>query len=290
MHCKLAACAVLLLTLLTAAAQASDAQHGLIDFSSIVKGVNTARLEVEAALADPAAAFEQYLQKFAVVAAPRGHTLPGGPQDSRSKAERLQIFTANLQKVAAKNAASSSKAIAYGITPFMHLTQADFELHYLGQTEASKAAAEAEPAYEVYRSAESDAAAAEAAEVGISRKLLARQQSPVAPGPSRGSFSTPTKSPAQTAEVAGLASTTTSSSSMSGRIKDGTLELTEVPAPAHSVAPAQHLPKQHRHEAAGPIAGLPSLPYNPEPGAGGCVAQRSYPYSDVVPPADGVNW
>lgn len=68
------------------------------------------------------------------------------------------------------------------------------------------------------------------------------------------------------------------------------MELAEPPAAAHSVPPAQHLPRMRPGRATGPAAGMPTLPFNPEPGASGCLAQRNYPYSDVVPPVDGVDW
>lgn len=121
--------AVLCLLLSTTLITAQAAQHSpLIDVKSIQQGVRSARKEVQVALANPAAAFETYLTTFAAVSAPRGHPLPGGPADSKTKAERLAIFVENLQKTAVRNANNRNKLLAYGITPFMHLTQQEYEV------------------------------------------------------------------------------------------------------------------------------------------------------------------
>jgi hypothetical protein len=232
-------------------------------------------VEVEVALTDPAAAFEQYLQKYAVTTAPKGHPQPGGPQDSKSKADRLEIFTKNLQKVAARNTASGSQLLAFGITPFLHLTQSEFEQNYLGMTEA---AAAAEVQYEVSWTADDyDAAAPNST---TSRKLLARTQAPAVPALD------------DTASLSSLdASAHLRTSSSTSSSNDGAMELAEAPTAAGAVPPAQHLPwSLHEAPATGPSNGMPTLPFNPEPGSSGCMAQRSYPWDDVVPPAEGVNW
>jgi hypothetical protein len=229
-------------------------------------------MEVELALTDPAAAFEQYLQKYAVTTAPKGHPQPGGPQDSKSKADRLKIFTENLQKVAARNTARGSQLLAFGITPFMHLTQSEFEKNYLGMTEAA-----AEVHYEVSWTADDYDAAATGSLT--SRKLLGRTQAPAVPALD------------DTASLSSLdASAHLRTSSSTSSSNDGAMELAEAPTAAGAVPPAQHLPWSLHEAPAGPSSGMPTLPFNPEPGSSGCVAQRSYPWGDVVPPAEGVNW
>lgn len=251
--------------------------HPLIDANSIRHGIKASRMEVQMALADPAAAFESFLTKFAAVAAPRGHTQAGGPQDSKSKAERLQVFTTNLQRAAQLNNAVGDQLLAYGITPFMHLTQEEFEVGYLGQTAASKAAAEAEAqVLELWKAA--------AGPEAVSRKLLARTQAPRAPTPEQQQASQP-------AATGGAAASWNQPLNSNSNISD--IELNDFFAEGsasgtHAVPPAQLLPAQGN--AAGPHMGLPSLPYNPEPGAAGCTAERKYPHAHIVPPADGVNW
>lgn len=284
MHPQAAAIAAVLALLVLATAQAAPpalSTHPLFEIDQIIFGVKASRMEVQVALADPAAAFETYLAKFSAVALPKGHPTPGGPLDSKSKADRLAIFTANLQRSAARNAASSSQLLAYGITPFMHLTQEEFEAKYLGQTAESKAQ---EPPTLEYTWAAEDAAMA-------SRKLLARTQTPAMP-------SVPAAAPTAAAFVPGddLLPTVPTEAT-----PDALLSDIELPAPptaaaagaARSVAPAQQLPAQLQAAVAavgGLQAGLPTLPMDPTPGAAGCVAQRPYPYTEVVPPAHSVNW
>lgn len=332
-------------------------KHQLINMQAILQGVHAARMEVEIARADPAKAFGRYLSKFQALAAPRGHTVPGDPSDSRSKAERLRIFEANLQRVAARNAASSSAVLAYGITPFMHLTQEEFERLYLGSQEDTKVE-EAEPLPMATWTADSGV---------MSRRLLGYTQTPALPPLPPMEASAPAPAPpapaAAAAEllhslgtphetsgtgsprygnsisnsrsatnsgggdsanssiinnngssiISGSGSSTSSnydtsnsvsndnsnstSSSNSTAIDDGAMELPAPPAPAagmstQAMPPAMRLPAAHQgaSRVVKSPAALPTLPYNPELGAGGCSAQRSYPFSDVVPPADGVNW
>jgi hypothetical protein len=285
MHPRATTRAAVLALLVLATAQAlapTPSTHPLIQINSIVSGVKAARMEVQLALADPAAAFEVYLAKFSAVALPKGHPTPGGPLDSKSTADRLAIFTANLQRAAARNAASSSQLLAYGITPFMHLTQEEFEAKYLGQTAESKAQ---EPPTLEYTWAAEDAAMA-------SRKLLARTQAPAVP-------SVPTAA-APTA-AAFLPGDDLLPTMPTEATPDALLSDIELPAPptatagaaAQAVAPAQQLPARLQVVVAavgGLQAGLPTLPMDPTPGAAGCTAQRSYPYLEVVPPVDGVNW
>lgn len=56
-----------------------------------------------------------------------------------------------------------------------------------------------------------------------------------------------------------------------------------------AMPPAQQLPALG-HESSRLPGSVPTLPFNPAPGAAGCSAQRPYPHEHVVPPADGVNW
>lgn len=283
------ACAAILVLLCTGSSSAqptNPSRHPLIDMESITQGVHAARMEVQVALADPAKAFEHYLARFQAAAAPIGHTVPGGPSDSRNKAERLAIFTSNLQKAAARNAASSSTVLAYGITPFMHLEQEEYERLYLGAADPQAAAAAAEALPEVTWTADEGVA---------SRKLLGHTQAPAlpalplttAPAPPAAE---PLRSPSQTPNTAGGDRSSSDSSD------DGVIEVAAPPtraAPGTAAPPAQRLPAPRPRPAAavskGPGA-LPTLPYNPEFGASGCKAQRSYPFSEVVPPSEGVDW
>jgi len=252
--------------------------HPLIDANAIGHGIKASRMEVQVALADPAAAFESYLTKFAAVGAPRGHTQPGSPQDSKSKAERLQIFMTNLQRATQLNAVVGDQLLTYGITPFMHLTQEEFEVGYLGQTAASKAAAEAEAqVLELWKAAGPEA---------VSRKLLARTQAPTAPTPDQQQE----LQPAAAKSAAATWSQPLNSNSNISEIEVNHYFAEEVASGTHAIPPAaaQLLPPQGN--TAGPHTGLPSLPYNPEPGAAGCKAERKYPHAHIAPPTDGVNW
>lgn len=289
------ACAVLLIVLCTGSSSAqptTPSRHPLIDMEYITQGVHAARMEVQIALADPAKAFERYLAKFQAVAAPTGHTVPGGPSDSKSKADRLQIFTENLQKAAARNAASTSAVLAYGITPFMHLTQQEYEKLYLGAADPLTAAPAAEALPEVTWTADEGVVA--------SRKLLGYTQAPALPALPPAAVPAPAAEPLLSppeppSNATSDRNSSDSSSSSVGSGDDGAIEVVAPPArsaPAPATPPAQRLPAQRPSPAAvsKPPAALPTLPYNPELGASGCRAQRSYPFSEVVPPSDGVDW
>lgn len=297
----------LLVSASTAAAAAAQ-QHPLIDVAAIQQGVEAARAEVTAAIADPTKAFtDLYLVRFAAESAPRGHRTPGGPNDSLTKEARLQIFKDNLQTAADRNAAAAAagQLLAYGITPFMHLTQAEYEREYLGQvadaavpaptpattTTAGTWAAVNTEAVDAYEFA--DYPDYVLSEPAASRRLLARQEQQL------------------------LSGLTSNAVAGGGSADDGTdIVLTQPVASdaagnataPHVLPPAQQFPVGGPHAAdAAPtplpdatdaaaaqppvsLPTLPSLPFNPEPGARGCTAQRDYPYRGVVPPAEGVNW
>ena len=239
------------LTTAHAAVQLNPSKHPPINMQSVHQGVEQARREVQAALADPAAAFEAYLSRFATVAVPRGHPLPGGPHDSKSKAERFDIFSANLQKASQLNTASTSQMLAYGITPFLHLGQDEFELKYLGQQQQPEDSTAEINGFEAADFLQYTWAADE--DAFLSRKLLARTQ---------------------------VQKETPGSSS--------DMNLPDPIAAGHAMPPAEQLPG-HGHASSKLPGSLPTLPFNPEPGASGCSAQRAYPHSSLMP-ASGVNW
>lgn len=125
---------VVLLSAATAQAQPTRQRHPMLDIDAIMHGVAAAKQEVVAALANPDAAFEAYLKKFALSAARMGHhPVVGGTGDSKSKAERQQIFLDNLARANAFNSDSKNAFVAWGITHFAHLTQQEFAARYLGQ-------------------------------------------------------------------------------------------------------------------------------------------------------------
>jgi hypothetical protein len=88
------------------------------------------RAALTAALADPDAAADSYFASQRAVlaaAAASGHPIPAGLEllDAGGPARRRRIFKASLRAAARLNTAARGEA-AYGITPFMHLTAAEF--------------------------------------------------------------------------------------------------------------------------------------------------------------------
>jgi hypothetical protein len=173
---------LLLLLLAVAAGGCHAAQHASaiaaaaaartpLGMDAVVHGVAAARREVREALLDSAAAFEAYLAKFARVAVPRGHQLPGGPGDTMTRTQRLQLFTQNLVEADAFNSVASNALVARGITHFAHLTQQEFAATYLGQGYGGSSRAATAGAGQ-----EGDAAGVDAAAAGAADSWLPQQE------------------------------------------------------------------------------------------------------------------